>query len=95
MKTFKHNFKDASGKIDINGINGFTQCLNQLYFYLREVTEMNPVKRMIDAVPILEIIEDTNAELSILLAQAGKDIAKDLKPLTTSEHDLLAQEQIS
>jgi hypothetical protein len=88
--TFDHNFK-ATGIIDVDGINGYTQALKAVYKHIAEVTAFKPENRYIDAVPLLDKIEGTMYELKLLLKQAQED----LKRLTDTEKDLLTQEKLS
>lgn len=78
METFKHNFKTIFGVIDTAGINGYTQCLNEVYKHIAAVTEFNPAKRFIDAVDILDKIAATNGELSQLMAEEAENIGREL-----------------
>jgi len=74
MKPFEHKFKNAFGIIDTQGISGYLQALKALYNHIAEVTEMNPEKRYIDAVDLLDRISATNAELKSLMEQAEKEL---------------------
>jgi len=67
MKPFNHNFETAFGVLDYNGIQGYTNCLGELHKYIESVTQFNPAKRMIDAVPLLDKIAATNDELAEIL----------------------------
>lgn len=101
MKTFETNFVDSSGNIDIKGIAGFTNALRQLYLYISKQTEFKPEKRYIDAVPLLDIIAETNAELALLLNEADAKLKSEneenklhpiFKNITDSwQEDLLLQ----
>lgn len=48
---------------DADFINGYQSALTDLLRYLQETTEYNPAKRMIDSVPLLNSISETNATL--------------------------------
>ena len=71
MKTFKHEVKT------IEEINGYQKALDAVYKYLAEVTQFNPVKRYVDAVDILDLIGNTNAELMQQLAAIGETIIEE------------------
>lgn len=91
MKTiFEHNFKSKLGIIDVNGINGYIQALSAVYKHIAEATQWNPEKRFIDAVPILDKISNTNAELQALMQQEQAS----LKELSETELNLLSQEYL-
>lgn len=59
---------------------GFSKCLKEFYVYIAQVTEHNPNKRYIDAVPLLGKIESTTKALEAemlevkdgLIAEMGK-----------------------
>lgn len=66
-EAFKHGLLPT----DVEQILGYTKCLNSFYKHLATVTDFKPEKRYVDAVEMLDIIAETNKELSGLLAQAG------------------------
>jgi DNA-directed RNA polymerase subunit F len=72
MTVFPHGFEERFGSIPVDEILGYQKCLRNLYEYIAEVTEMKPEKRMIDAVPLLDLIPATTAELKPLLDKAEK-----------------------
>ena len=59
-------------KTDLLGIFGYQTCLHQLHIYLQVVTESNPKKRYIDAVPLIEGIGKASKEIGKLLANIKK-----------------------
>ena len=74
MATLEHNFDTAFGVLDINGIQGYMQCMNAVYKHIEETTNFDPAKRMIDSVPLLDKIAATNAEFTKLLNNELKTI---------------------
>ena len=66
VTAFKHNFTEEN----VEGIMGFAKCLAEMVRFLNEKTEMNPAKRMVDAVEILDKVAATSKELTILLQKA-------------------------
>lgn len=83
MKTFRHNFKSASGIIDISGITGYLQCLDAIYQHIEEATKFKPENRQIDAVSILDNITATTKELGELLSEALRDLKEARKEIYT------------
>lgn len=72
---FDHNFKDASGKIDVFGINGYMIALSEVMKHLQVETANNPANRFIDVVPLLGKIINTNDDLKELIQEAKLEMA--------------------
>ena len=82
-KTFKHSYK---GTTDVQGITGFQNAIREVFNYLAEVTQFNPEKRFIDAVPLLDLIGNTNAELAQVLSDMGDVFDKQLAEMILNEN---------
>lgn len=85
MKTssFEHGYNMPLGTKEVYSINGYTKCLKNLFMHLAEKTQYKPENRMIDAVEILELIENTNKELAILIQQEiGNSIINEINATT-------------
>lgn len=91
-QAFEHNFKTAYGSIDVAAMHGYRSALTHVLNYLAEVTEWNPNKRFIDAVPLLEKIEATANELTKLLQEEKENLQ--IK-LTETDIHLLTQNFLS
>lgn len=48
---------------NVDKVNGYLYCLQDLLKYMEQLTEFNPSKRFIDSVDILNAITETNAAL--------------------------------
>ena len=79
MKTFEHNFNTPFGIVDINGIQGFIKCMNEIYKHIESVTNFNPAKKYIDAVPLLNKMSATSAELAELLNKEQVKIKEEVQ----------------
>lgn len=66
VTAFKHNFTEEN----VEEIMAFSKALSEMLNFIKEKTEFNPTKRMIDAVDILDKIAVTSKELTILLQKA-------------------------
>lgn len=102
MKTFNHNLRKADGTIDLNALGGYQQAIYEIYKYIAEQTQLNPLKRFIDAVPLLDAIAQTNAELAQLMKEEETRVlaladAILLEPIliTPAEGDLINQQNLS
>lgn len=68
---FEHKFKDANGKIDVFGINGYAKALTEVLNHIRDETWENPGKSTIEITPLLDKILQANKELTVLSQEAG------------------------
>ncbi len=68
MEAFKHNFKTIFGVIDRPGAIGYSQCLKDIYDYVRENTK-GKTDNQIDALPLMQKMLATNEELVHLLTE--------------------------
>ncbi len=69
MKTFGHNFNTPLSDEDFYRIQGFIECMREVYKHIEMVTNFEPEKRFIDSVPILDKIAATNKDLGELLTK--------------------------
>lgn len=58
----------------VDEIRGYNKCMQDVIDYLKEVTEFNPEKRMIDSVPLLDLIEESAKELAVILKKEEAEL---------------------
>lgn len=63
LLSFNNRLRTTSQPSDVDFINGYQSALGDILSYLKNVTQYNPANRMIDSVPLLESIAETNTEL--------------------------------
>ncbi len=66
MKVFNHSYKQPLSNDEIREVIGYQKALAALYKQLEEMTKLKPENRYIDAVILLEMISDTNMQLSMI-----------------------------
>ncbi len=100
--TFNHNLRKADGSIDLNALGGYQQAIYEVYKYIAKETELNPMKRHIDSVPLIDTIAQTNAELTQLMQEEEERVLKAADAIlaepiliTPAEDDLLIQNKLS
>ncbi len=75
LLTFQNRFANHSATdMQIGEINGYTQCLADLLAYVQDKTNFDPSKRMLDAVDLLDCIQDTNAEVMKIAERASSQL---------------------
>lgn len=88
METFKYDFKNKDGSINIDKMYGYQLALNEVFSHIKNETNFNPVNRHIDSLPLLERISATNFEIYKLLNSLSE--TGTLKP---HEFELLVDEK--
>lgn len=64
LLNFKNRFENLEPTDkNIGEVNGYLLAIMDMMEYVKEITEYNPAKRMIDAVDILEAIRETNERI--------------------------------
>lgn len=72
------SFKDElTGKIDPVSLLAFGKALQQLYVHLSRETEFNPRLRMVDAVTILDGINQVSLNISEMLSEVQEHLKED------------------
>lgn len=70
LLTYKNRFKESSlVPVNIMEVRGYQLALADFLEYLKEKTEFNPDKRMVDAVELLDSITETNGAIGKVLSQ--------------------------
>lgn len=88
-KAFPHNFKPLfpTLPLDVKGVNGYTKAMTHFYSQIADMTQWKPENRYIDATVLLDMIAETNGELSELMKEEQKRL-QTIELNTTSEMDL-------
>lgn len=75
LLSYKNRFKpSAFAPINIDEINGYREALEDILSFLKEKTEFNPAKRMVDSVDILDSISETSGKITELYQRAEMEL---------------------
>ncbi len=83
MKPFIHGYQSH----ELDAIGGYSRCLNDVLTYIKDTTNFDPAKRMMDSVPLLDKIGDTAKEFHALFELEKKKLDSITKTIERGTHE--------